>query len=58
LEEFQIIFVGYSLYARYIPDQKRVHRVVEQGIKLIQRCDLLFASARLLQEKENKAAGS
>ncbi len=77
LDSFQAIYVGYPLYARYIPDtyqgkiiydcmdnhealypdRKRVFKVLKQENCLIQRCNLLFASATLLREKVDEIAG-
>ena len=77
INSFQYIYVGYPLYARYIPenyqgkiiydcmdnhealypDRPRAYRIVNQENLLIKRCDLLIASAKLLQDKIDKVAG-
>lgn len=77
INSFQTIYVGYPLYARYIPegykgriiydcmdnhealypDRKRVGKVLEQERRLIDRCDLLVASAKQLQEKVDSVVG-
>ena len=71
IHSFDCIFVGYPIYARYIPadykgkiiydcmdnhealypDQKRVYKMVRAENDLIPKCDLILASANLLEKK-------
>lgn len=53
----KIIYDCMDNHEALYPDRLRVHRVIQQEKILIERCDLLFASARMLCEKMDKVAG-
>lgn len=53
----KIIYDCMDNFEALYPDQKRVHRMLEQENKLIQRCDVLYASAQKLKEKVDNVAG-
>lgn len=56
--EGKIIYDCMDNHEALYPDQKRVERVIVQEQRLIKRCDVLMASAKLLQEKVDSIAGT
>lgn len=58
-EDYQgkIIYDCMDNHEALYPDRKRVERILKQEKHLINRCDILFASAKLLQEKVDAISG-